>query len=459
MAPDEDGPAPPAVQDEDVALPEGAEPSPEERRLAGSPHAVAANAALLAFTRSARSFTLYDPSNKVVRTLIGDYRDKLQKALASFGSLVLEVHPFELVLGREVVYLEKDRERSLSFRLFRDGVRRIGFEPGMTWEEMLRLLQILSIRYTGVRQQEDDLVTLLRKAAFDHVRIAAIEGFVPEEEFAEPPIGDLLRGATERYDAPAQWDLPLPPFPEAVPLRHRPVGAELLERLRSEEAEEAVPREAVRAVAELLHAPGRPDLEAVLGFALEVREFLLVEQRVDQVAELGRMVRQALQSTPEAAAAFLGSFLDTRTLGALVRTLPADREELPAPFLELLDAAPGGDARAARGPPGRGGRTGHGRPSCAAWSSAASSTRRRRSSSACASRAERRRWCCCASSRTWMRRPRSTGRSRPRRRRTPRCSTRRSGSWPAPRSTPRRRARSTTSWSRGSSRCAWRPSP
>jgi hypothetical protein len=340
MAPDEDGPAPPTVQDEDVEPTEGGEPTPEERRVAGTPHAVAANAALLALTRAARSFTLYDPANKVVRTLIGDYRDKLQKALASFGALVLDVHPFELVLGREVVYLEKDRERSLSFRLFRDGVRRIGFEPGMTWVEMLRLLQILSIRYTGVRQQEEDLVTLLRKAAFDHVSIAAIEGFVPEEEFAEPPIGDLLRGATHRYEAPAQWDLPLPPFPEAVPLRQRPVGAELRERLRSEEAVEAAPKQAVRAVAELLHAPGCLDPEAVLGFALEVREFLLVERQVDQVAELGRLVRQALESTPETAATFLGSFLDPKTLEALVGALRPDREELPTSVLELLDAAP-----------------------------------------------------------------------------------------------------------------------
>jgi len=73
-----------------------------------------------------------------------------------------------------------------------------------------------------------------------------------------------------------------------------------------------------------------------------VREFLLVEQRVDQVAELGRMVRQALLSTPEAAAAFLGSFLDARTLEALVTALRPDREEPPAPVLELLDAAPAG---------------------------------------------------------------------------------------------------------------------
>ncbi len=193
MAPEEDPAAEPARTNAEVALPDEVLPS-EERRVAGSPHAMAAGAALLALTRAARSFTLYDPSNKVVRALIGDYRDKLRAALGQFGPLALCVHPFELVLGREVVYLEKDRERSLSFRLFRDGVRRIAFEPGLTWVEMLRLLQILSIRYTGVRQQEDDLVTLLRKAAFDHVSLAAIEGFVPEEEAAESPRGPARGG-------------------------------------------------------------------------------------------------------------------------------------------------------------------------------------------------------------------------------------------------------------------------
>ena len=180
---------------------------------------MAAGAALLALTRAARSFTLYDPANKVVRALIADYRDRFRAVLEGHGPLLLEVHPFELTLGREVVYLERDRERSLAFRLFRDGVRRLSFMAGTSWDELLRLLQILSIRYTGVRQQEDDLVTLLRKAGFESVQIAAIEGFVPEEEHRESPLDpDLLRGARERYDPPAQWDTPLPPFPEAAPL-------------------------------------------------------------------------------------------------------------------------------------------------------------------------------------------------------------------------------------------------
>jgi hypothetical protein len=339
MAPDEDAPAVPAVQDEDVAPPEA---PLEERHVAGSPHAVAVNAAVLALTRAARSFTLYDPANKVVRALIADYRDRFRAVLDAFGPLVLHVHPFELTLGREVVYLEPDRERSLAFRLFRDGVRKVAFAAEASWDEMLRLLQILSIRYTGVRQQEDDLVTLLRKAGFQSIHVVAIEGFVPEEEQKEGPLeADLLRGTRRRYDPPPQFDMPLPLFPEAAALRYRPVAPELLARLRAEEADETVPKHALRAVGELLQATESHDLQAVLGFALEVREYLLVEQRSDLLVELARLVRSALAATPEAQAAFLETWLDARTLRALISTIRPDEAEVPPHLAELLDAAGG----------------------------------------------------------------------------------------------------------------------
>ena len=341
MASDADGPAPPAAQDTDFEPAEAAEPSLEERRLGGSPHAVAANAAVLALTRAARSFTLYDPANKVVRSLIADYRNRFRAVLEGFGPLVLDVHPFELTVGREVVYLEQDRERSLAFRLFRDGVRKVAFAAETSWDELLQILQILSIRYTGVRQQEDDLVTLLRKAGFDSIHVVAIEGFVPEEEQQESALDSALLGGTrERHDAPRQWDLPLPPFAEAAPLRHRPVAPELLARLRAEEADETVPKHALRAVGELIQTTGKSDLQAVLGFALEVREYLLVERRSDLVVELARLVRSALSESAEAAGAFLEAFLDARTLGTLVSTLRPDEADVPPPVAEILDAAP-----------------------------------------------------------------------------------------------------------------------
>ena len=339
MSSDEGAPAAPAAPDTDEAL-EALEPSHEERRALGSPHAAAAGAAVLALTRAARSFTLYDPANKVVRKLIGEFRDRFRAVLEGHGALVLEVHPFELTLGSEVVYLERDRERSLAFRLFRDGVRRIAFEAETTWDEQLRLLQILSIRYTGVRQQEDDLVTLLRKAGFEHVQIAAIEGFVPEEEQQEHPLdAELLRGTRTRFDPP-QWDTPLPEFREATPLRHRPVAEELVARLRAEEAEDTVPAHALRAVGELLQAAGGSDLASVLGFALEVREYLLVEGRSDLLLELARYVAASLGAGP-AADAFLEAYVDARVVRALVGSLPPDAPELPPHLAELVDAAPG----------------------------------------------------------------------------------------------------------------------
>ncbi len=293
MAPDSEAP-PPQADDERLEA-----PAAERSGLVGSPQALAAHDALVALTKAARSFTLYDPANKVVRKLIGEYREKTRHVLDTHGKLVLVVHPYELRLGDEVVYKDADRERSLAFRLFRDGIRRVQFEPTTTWEELVRLLQILSIAFTAIRQQEDDLVTLLRKAGFEHIRITAIEGFLPEEEQTEESLVAATQHAgQERRDPPAHWDLPFPPLKEAAPLRYRTVSEELLERLRAEEAETTVAPEAVRVALELLHLAAGTDLKAETVFALEAREFLIVEGRADLVIELARGARPMLRRGP-----------------------------------------------------------------------------------------------------------------------------------------------------------------
>jgi hypothetical protein len=335
--------APPKAEDE---LLEGR--TGEPGRLVGSPHAGAAHDAVVALTKAARSFTLYDPANKVVRKLIGEYREKTRHVLDTHGALHLAVQPFELRLGDEVVYSDQDRERSLAFRLFRDGIRRLTLEAETSWAELVRLLQILSIRYTGVRQQEDDLVTLLRKAGFEHIRLAAIEGFVPEEEQAEAALsgGGVTAGRqATRYDPPDRWDLPLPPLKEAAPLQYRRVSEELLGRLRAEESAETAATGALRATLELMGlAAEGADLEAAVGFALEAREFLIVEGRLDLLVELVRGAQTPLASVPGAFESFVGSFLDEGTLRALVNGLPADTAELSGPLAEVLAGAPSGVA-------------------------------------------------------------------------------------------------------------------
>ncbi len=98
-------PAPPPTASEADAL------LGEDVRVGGSDAARAVNLALLALSRTARSFQLYDASNESVRQFLEDLKTKTAAALAATGPLELEVRPFELVWNGDVVYLERDRER------------------------------------------------------------------------------------------------------------------------------------------------------------------------------------------------------------------------------------------------------------------------------------------------------------------------------------------------------------
>ena len=175
-------------------------------QLGKTPAARSANAVLLALSRAGRSFLLYDAHNEAIRGFLSEYREAHRRFAEEYGDLDLVVRPFELVFADEIVYLERDRERSLAFKMFRDGARRVILRESVTWDELLRLLEILSIRFTGVRQQEDDLVTLLWKAGFQHIDLEAIEGVTPDEEDEE----EEDREGREQFGAPPDRDLPLP---------------------------------------------------------------------------------------------------------------------------------------------------------------------------------------------------------------------------------------------------------
>ncbi len=336
------------------------EPGPElgdEKSVGGSPAGRAVNEALRAFSRAARAFALYDPKNQAIRRFLGDYQEKMRAALAAHGPVVLEVRPFALALGGDVVYEEEDRERSLAFRLFRDGVRRLTFAKSTEWDELLRLLEVLSVRFTGVRQQEDDVVTLLRKAGFRGIQVEAVEGFVPEEEDpeapegpAQPPAGDGGDGldfddAVLAPGAPFDFDLPLPPSPAPAGFAFREVPAKYLQALQAEESSDTLPDRAVRLCAEVLALASAPDdplpSEAAVPIFCEVRDYLLADRRL---VPLQRLVALLREGEPEGADTFARVFepLGTaETLELLLEAVPATATEAPPELGQLLAQVPG----------------------------------------------------------------------------------------------------------------------
>ncbi len=318
--------------------------SPDRVSGAISPAGQAAASAVQALARAARTVVLYDAGNAAVRQLISEYQTRLRAALAS-GELSLEVQPFDLLAAGEVVYHEADREKSLAYKLYRDGVRRLAFRPEVAWEELVQLLEILAVRYTGVRQQEEDIVTLLRKAEFQGIALRAVEGWTPAEENPEPAVDAAVERA-RRVQPPAGWDTPLPRLPQPGPLAWRALPDEALSALcddaRAEEgmAELALPL-ARDLLAEALRAGWPSPNSDLTAFFAELRDALLADGKLASLKGLVDLLAQS--GGGELRDEMLRGLGDARTLQMVLELVPGDATALPGElvaFLPLLGMGP-----------------------------------------------------------------------------------------------------------------------
>ena len=323
------------------------DPAIEEAPAGDSAAGKRVSEALRALTRAARSFLLYEPNNATVRQFLEVLRMAVRGVLTDLGALDLEVRPFELLWRGEVVYHETDRERSLAFRLFRDGVRRLAIGSEASWEEVLRLLEVLSVRYTRVRQNEDDVVTLLRKADLTHVEFEVVEGFVPEDEDApaEQPAGARPSGRDEEASLAIspRWDLPQRELPDLEVLEWREIDAADRGALVQEEGADAFPSNSVRAVRALLDLRSderEGDAEDIVRFIAEVRDFLLGEGELSAMLALVRTLYDSMALARERAGPALRGFSDPVVLRRIVLTASGEATTLPAEAAELFDLLP-----------------------------------------------------------------------------------------------------------------------
>jgi hypothetical protein len=350
-------------------------PAPDEREdpasaIAGAEEAEAAHAAaplsritarseaardaaevLTALAHTIRSFILYDAANERIRGFLHDVRGKFERFLAAHGEMALEVRPWEIALGDEVVYADPDRERSLAFRLYRDGVRRLVLREGLEWEELVQLIGILSVRYKGIRTQEDDVVTLLWRAGFAHVEITATEGVVASQDDAgAPPVGAGSAGPRTPaqaaiFDAPYAFDYPWPNFTRRAAVEFRQVPPSLLARIAEEDGEETLARECVLLAREVLEALSHPEdplaVEDVVPVLREASAFLATEGDAAALLALARTVAESAPAAGEARERLLAGWIDPEIVRRLVEKRVRDGEDAPPELVELLALTPG----------------------------------------------------------------------------------------------------------------------
>jgi len=164
-------------------LPEGYEYGPGIRR--GLPPEFLPMARFLTtFSRFSRSLGFYNTENRALRVVFDKLWDQIGECLQTYGEVTLRADASRFYYGEEIVYEDMDREHSIPFRLFRDGIRTVSFSPNVTREELLELSKILGMRLTGINRHGDDVVTRIWRADFKAVGYQEVRGFVPASAVA-----------------------------------------------------------------------------------------------------------------------------------------------------------------------------------------------------------------------------------------------------------------------------------
>ena len=335
------------------SIPSGSDEEEIEAEVGTTDSGRKASEALIALGRAARSFLLYEPDNQAVTSFLQDLKDKFYGFLDQYGEMVLDIRPWEMVLGSEVVYLNRDRERSLSFRLFRDGVRKVTITPDVAWNELTKFLGIISIQYTGIRQQEDDMVVMLWKAGFKHIVVESVEGFIPEDDddvdvdTAIYSDGDAAASALTLYSAaPEGFDMPWPVYNERASIRYVEMAPEHLRKLDEEVSNLALPDQCVGLLKEILETAANPveplKLEEAIPMVQEVSNFLSAEGLLASLLEAMQMVQTLPfnRSDEEHRMELLRAFSDVNVLLSVIRSFPTDLQEVPPQLIDLVKMAP-----------------------------------------------------------------------------------------------------------------------
>jgi hypothetical protein len=159
-------------------LPDGYEYGPGIRRGL-DPSYIPVARLLTSLSRFSRSLGFYNTQNRALKMVFDKLWEELEECLKQYGDLTLQADAARFYLNGEVVYEDTDREHSIPFRLFRDGIRSVTFDSGIKRSEMLELSEILGMRLTGVNRHGDDVVTRMWKADFKAIRYQEVRGFVP----------------------------------------------------------------------------------------------------------------------------------------------------------------------------------------------------------------------------------------------------------------------------------------
>jgi hypothetical protein len=137
---------------------------------------------VLGFTKAFKALQMYGMNHSSFRNFYSPFSDKMAEFLRKYNQLSLQIDKFTMLHDNRVVYKEEEMDLSIAFKLFKDGVRTLEFIGGLTSDELLLFLDVIS-----QPSKEYDIALGLWECNFSHITFYVVE----EEEVLDYRIPDV----------------------------------------------------------------------------------------------------------------------------------------------------------------------------------------------------------------------------------------------------------------------------
>jgi HEAT repeat protein len=127
--------------------------------------------------KALRAFQMYMPNNPIYQRAIQNMRTAFQPIWAATDELLINVVETELVWEDQVVYRQPNKNDSLAWSLFKDGMRELTLHKGAEDEELPRLLATINQARFLATDAGDDLLTLLWAHEFQLIQYQFVDFF------------------------------------------------------------------------------------------------------------------------------------------------------------------------------------------------------------------------------------------------------------------------------------------
>ena len=157
-----------------------------------------------ALVRTIKATRTYLANNPTLHKFQVELESRTWSCLKEAGDITLVVQQFDLLYENYSVYHNADRNDSLAFRLYGDGVRAITFREGLEPHELRGFIDVLK-RSMEAAQVQDDVVTLLWERDFRHIEYK----FIPLEDLTEES-GEIVNPEDEEEAVSQGGGIPWP---------------------------------------------------------------------------------------------------------------------------------------------------------------------------------------------------------------------------------------------------------